>query len=445
MMELTSAQYYQLVAGLILVIIAFVGAYAGPERVVVFVLILLLPFQPITSKYGTVNTGLALLVFMAFLLNGRLRRFPLLFLVCAVMLAYLLSFTQVPRATYPDHIYYLVAICANFALFYIVYNNISRSGDIRGFFNILLWTNMFVGLYCFAQLIIGIEPKAMLGIGDLALRDNRWDARLAGPFAAVGITAEYLVIMTLLLLHMYLHEAGKTKKRLIAGVAIANLAFLVATGNRGGFLVLLGGAFLYLVWFRKELGFGRLFASAAVGGVMLAIVSVVIVTYTDFNVLYGRLLSTEVKEGMPDTRVRIWPEAWERIQEKPVLGHGPRFRLIAEDSGLIPWYQIMPYPHSAYLFVLTTIGVVGLVAWFAFLYVLFLRFLRARKNQHPDPFIASLPKLSILILVVLLVDQLKVSMFRFNLSDYQQIVFVLIGGLLASAWVAMHSAKPDSA
>jgi energy-converting hydrogenase Eha subunit E len=68
-MELTSAQYLQLIAGLVFVIIAFVAAYIGPERVVVTVLMLLLPFQPITSVFGTVNTGLALIVFTAWRAN----------------------------------------------------------------------------------------------------------------------------------------------------------------------------------------------------------------------------------------------------------------------------------------------------------------------------------------------------------------------------------------
>ena len=442
-MDLTSAQYIQLIAGLVLVILAFVGAYIGSERTVVTLLILLLPFQPVTSRFGTVNTGLALIVFTAFLLKGRIRRFPLLFLVFAVMLAYLMSFTQTPRATYPDHMFYLVALCSNFALFYIVYNYLCRSGDVRGFFNTLLWMNILVDLYCFAQLIVGFGPGAeIVGVGDLSLQQNRWDSRLAGPFGAVGITAEYLVIQILLLLHMYLHEAGRGKKLLVAAVAIANLAFLVATGNRGGFLVLIGGVLLYLVWFRRELGFGRLLASVAFGGVMLAVVSVVIVTYTDFNVLYSRLLSTEVKEGVPDSRSVVWPLAWERILDAPVLGHGPRLRLIEEEIRRIPGHIFMPYPHNAYLFLLYTVGVAGWLAWVAFFFALFLRFGRARNNSHPDPFVARLPKLSTLILVVFVIDQIKIEMFRFDLADYQQIVFVLFGGLLAAAWVAMH---PDQA
>ena len=66
MMDFTSGQYLQLIVGLALVLVAFIGAYLGPERAVVTVLILLLPFQPITSKFGTINTGLALLVFGLF-------------------------------------------------------------------------------------------------------------------------------------------------------------------------------------------------------------------------------------------------------------------------------------------------------------------------------------------------------------------------------------------
>ena len=443
MMELTTGQYIQLIAALFLAIVGFVLAYTGSERAVVIVLILLLPFQPITSKYGSVNTGLALLVFTAFLLKGRLRRFPLVFFLWAVMLAYLVSLTQAPRATYPDHMYYLVAMCANFALFYIVFNYISRSGDVRGFFNMLLWMNILVDLYCFAQLIIGFGPGAeSFGLGDLSLQENRWDARLAGPFGAVGITAEYLVIQILLLLHMYLHETGRGKKLLLAGVAIANLAFLVATGNRGGFLVLIGGGLLYLVWFRREMGFGRLLASAAFGGVMLAIVSVVIVTYTDFNVLYSRLFSTEVKEGIPDSRSVVWPLAWEHIQDAPVIGHGPRLRLIDEEIRQIPGHYFMGYPHNAYLFLLYTVGVVGLLAWLAFFFALFVRFRRARNNSHPDPFVAHLPKLSILILLVFAIDQIKIEMFRFDLRTISRSYSFSSADFWQRPGYAMHPTQP---
>jgi hypothetical protein len=51
MMDFTSGQYLQLIIGLVLVLVAFIGAYLGPERAVVTVLVLLLPFQPITSKF----------------------------------------------------------------------------------------------------------------------------------------------------------------------------------------------------------------------------------------------------------------------------------------------------------------------------------------------------------------------------------------------------------
>lgn len=444
MMDFTTGQYLQLIIGLVLVLVAFIGAYSGPERTIVTVLILLLPFQPITSKFGTLNTGLALLVFTAFLLNGRIRQFPLLVFAGLIMLTYLLSFTQVPPATYLDHFLYMLTMVANFCIFFVVYNYVVRSGNVRGFFNVLLWMNVLFDIYCFAQLLMGVDPGAALGLGDLSLQSNRLDSRLAGPFTAVGMTAEYLVIQIMLLLHMYMHEQKKKKKIFVASVVMANLAFLVATGNRGGFLILILGVLLYLFWFRRELGLGKLLASAAVGSFMLAVMSLVVVTFTDFNVLYERLIATEVKEGVPDSRSFIWPLAWERIQDAPLIGHGPRVRLIEEELRQIPGHMFMPYPHSAYLFLLYTVGVVGLLAWVAFFFALYIRFRRAKRNPHPDPFIARLPKLSILILVLFLVDQMKVAMLRFNLSDYQQIIFVLLGGLLAAAWIATHPPQQKS-
>lgn len=438
-MDFSAGQYYQLIIALILVMGAFVFAYSGPERLIVSALFLLIPFQLLVSRYGSLNTGLALLVFVAFVLNRRITQWPMMSWTGIVLFAYLLSMTGIVKSTYKDHFLYLVAVAANISVFWIAYNYVKRHAGATVFFNLLVSLNVLVALYCYVQLLLGFDNAALFGVSELSIQSNRQDARLAGPFAAVGITAEYLVIQVFVLLYLVLNKCTVRQRYLYIGLIAANFAFLIATGNRGGIVILLLGALLFFLFFRRDFGGSRLFVRGAIGSVLFGVVALLVISFTQFNVLFDRLADTEVREGLPDTRAVIWPLAWERIQDAPVLGHGPRIRLIDEQLRRIPGHEFMPYPHSTYLFLLYTLGAVGLLAYIAFFTVYFRRIYRMRRNSSDDPLLRGVPKLTLLILILIFVDQAKVSMFRFNLSDYQQFVFALLGGLLALSELASMS------
>ena len=81
--------------------------------------------------------------------------------------------------------------------------------------------------------------------------------------------------------------------------------------------------------------------------------SYVMIKFTDFNVMYERLRSTQMQGIIPDSRdgVHGWPFVVEKILEKPVLGHGPHL-LRGEDSPESRRWtegQIGFYPHNLYL------------------------------------------------------------------------------------------------
>lgn len=442
-MDFSNSQYIQLILAMMMVLMAFVAAYIAPEKPIVSFLVLFIPFQLVTSRFGSLNTGLTLLIFVAFFLNKRLRHWPLFEFAALLLLVYLIAFTQVHRSTYFDHILYVLAMTANFAIFYIVYNYVTRTTNPKVFFNLLITLNVMVAIYCYIQLLVGLDGSAIMG-GELSFQQNRADARLAGPFAAVGITAEYLVIQIFILLYMILNDCTKRQKLFWSGLIAANFAFLIATGNRGGILILVIGTVLFFYLFRREFGGSRLLIRGVIGGGLFAVMALVIISFTQFNVLFDRLADTEVKEGVPDTRAVIWPLAWERISEKPVLGYGPRIRLMEELDRRIPDHEFMPYPHSTYLFILYTLGAVGLTAHIIFMSVLLLQLRRGMSNKHPDDFLSGVPKLSILILTLIIIDQAKVSMLRFILSDYQQYTFALFAGLLALTNMAQKRESSDN-
>src|SRR5690606_17162830 len=155
----------------------------------------------------------------------------------------------------------------------------------------------------------------------------RPDGRLTGPFLSSEITAQYLVIMQFLILHEFWHTESRWFRRGLLALGAANLACLVATGSRGEFLLLIGGMGVYLWLFRHRLGVVRAVKFLISGVIALTATGLIVVNFTLFGVLFERLKETEFNEqGVPDSREVLWAEAWPRVLERPMTGHGPRLR-----------------------------------------------------------------------------------------------------------------------
>lgn len=430
-MELS--HYVQLIAGIALAVTAFVAAYAAPARMVMALLLVIAPFEVINSQFGTSSTGLVYLVALALWLRNGINRFPLLWPVLGILLAYAISLAMANvRAL--DHVLYIVRILPGFLLFYIAYNYVRESRGAVGFINILLVINVLVLVVCTLQLVGGAQQVVLFGINEFALMENRTaQGRLSGPFGA-EFTSEYLALASLLLAYLLMNKGlgRRWPVWLRWGLLAGNLGFMVATGSRGGILVLLVG----LVWgaflFRRELGAGRTLGFLLGAALVASVMSALIVQFTDYNVLFERLGGTEIKGGIIDSRSVTWPVAWEAIKERPLLGYGPRLRLHEDLVYPIPGHKPIPYPHSLPLFLLYTLGVVGLIAYTIFFALLLGRFYRGSRARPPNES-SGLAKLGFILLVLFLLDEIKIEFLRFIQSDYQAIIFSLFGGLLAMA------------
>jgi hypothetical protein len=438
--------WVQIIIALIVGLGVFIALYLLPARWTVTVLVVLIPFQIIDSKYGSMNTVLTYMLAGAFLLQHRLNKAPLIGVFALIGLVYMLAMSQVPAALRFGSILYLFSISSGFLMFYVIYNTIRSTRDIHYFMTLLVIINVMVTLYCYIQLAAGGRQIAMFGVQEFALTQNRiteMDRRLAGPFSAVGITAEFLVIQILLMGYLAMHMVKRSRRWLLYGLIIADLAFLVATGNRGGVISLVIGSIIMLIVFRKELGGARLLV-AAIGGLGLFIaVGIVVIQTTEFDLLYERFVSTEFRGVMPETRSDIWTETIERIAEKPIIGHGPRVQFDPETLMLARLDWITGHPHNLYLFLLYTVGIVGLVAYLVLFAGIFRRLWQARSYRFPDKLVQGLPKLGIVLVVVFLIDQIKVEFLRFTLADYQQYMFSLWGFLLAAAAVLRQEARTE--
>ena len=439
---MSSSIVAQLTVIVLLGTILFFVAYRLPQVISASALLILIPIQPIDSQYGSANVFLTYIIFVAMLLKGESVRLPLLPQFLILLFFYLLSMSFVHKALYFQHALYVIAVISAYMVLCIAYDLTLRYSSFRGIVNVLVAMNVVLIIYCTIQMAAGPGVKVIpFGINEMEMIPSRDDNRLTGPFFATGVTSEFLVIMIFVISHRLFFAEGGWYRRALIALILANFGFLVATGNRGGFLSLLGGSVLFLWIFRKELGVRRVLQLATTGAILLSLASAVVVTYSDFGVLFQRLGETSVESGIPDTRQQSWPRALKHIQERPILGHGPRYMMQGGEDGMrYPGWEYQPYPHNLYLFLLSTVGAVGLVAFMVFLLSPLMKCWRALKLRNVSLEDRTFVKTGIVIFVVILVDQIKVEFMRIALVDYWHFVFALMGIFVG----ACHRAKSDS-
>lgn len=414
-------------------ILIFILSYMGLQRTLFKVLIIIIPFQFINSVYGSLNMaftyvlGASMFLNRAWIKKKSNENWPLVIPFIFILCSFMLSLTQAPSTFMSKNIFYLIMLGSNIVLFYMSYHFISDEDDIHSFFKVLILCNALVIVYCIVQLIVGFGKFSFLGIEEFTFQQNRLDKRLVGPFNAVGITAEYLIVQCLLIGY-YIVTTNRYK---IVGIILifSNIAALIGTGNRGGFISFIFAFLLFNVTFRKTLGSIKMIIGNSILIILFLSASFYIIKYTDFNVLYERIAGTRMDGITPETRSG-WPYVIDKILEKPILGHGPRLVTKTDQDIPINWpkEEIGFYPHNLYLYILYTMGVLGLFA-FGILGVAYLKKMKKIKSKafNDKSFISGLPSLAIIIFVTVLLDQMKVEALRYYLLDYQHFLSALFG------------------
>jgi O-antigen ligase len=435
--------YIQLSVGLVLGLATFFAAYSARPGAVIAILLLAIPFQPVETRYGTLNMVLTYMVFIVFMLRGRIHEWPLIGSVIAIAFAYLLSITQVHTFLYMEHMIYVITMGGNFALFYLVYNYFRQEGDINFAMKLFLGITILVLVHFGFSSVIGFQQFSLLGIEELDLIVNQEaKRRLIGPFNGAEYSSDFLAIQILLIGYMMLFQNRFWKQIVLLLLAMTCFGFLFATGSRGGLIALLPGGILFLALFRKNLGVKGFTKVGVVLG-LFAVAAVVVVTLSEFNVMFERLTGTHIVGYELDTRAGIFEVVAEKFSEKPVLGHGPR--------QFLPYYVMNPRvgppplgfnPHSLYFFLLLTIGVVGFIMYMAFFFLLTRRWWVWRRQQHDEPMIEGMPRLALVIMFVFLLTEYRIEFLRFNISDYQQYMFALWAMMLAFTGVKKKQAAP---
>ena len=450
-MYLDSTQLFLLISALVGALVVFVAANSAPLKVSIGILLVFIPFQPVeTPRLGSANIIMTYVLFGALMLRGRIRYLPMLWAILLVVFAYLISISQLNRALYVDHGLQLFFLVSGFLVMILTYNLVRETKDPRFIVNLFIGVNILVLIYCLVQLSIGPgERFYFFGNQNLWMHQNRGggDPRLVGPFGTPGLTAAYLMSMTVILVYEILHNRG-WYRILLLGIVAGNLGMMIATGNRGSFLVLLASMLWFLYLFRTELGFVRIVQMLTASAIVLVGAAFVIVNFTSFDVMFDRLATTQLDEsGVPDTRANVWPRAWAAFEEKPLLGHGPNVEQerVVRYRSIHPDQLILAYPHNLYLHLLVTVGVVGTIAFLIFFLVALVRLFRApRTGNFATEYERGLVRVGLIVLVGFLVDELKIEFLRSGTTDYAHFVFALLGLFIACADQARAEGTRDT-
>jgi O-antigen ligase len=447
---LESAQLIQLAGALLAGVVIFIAAYGAPLKVSVAILLVLIPFQPVATSYGSANVVMTYVLVGALMVRGRLRYAPMLGACLAVIFSYLISISQLPKSVYVLHGVELISLISGFLVFFLTYNLAREESNPRNIVNILAAADVLAILYCIVQFTVAPgESLELFGVKEMSLNENRGegDARLVGPFGTPGITAAYFMSMTIILIYETVYSTGK-RRFWIAGIAVTNVAMMIATANRGSFLVLVASVLGFLYLFRAQLGLARILQTLAVSTIALVGASVLIIAYTDFGQMFDRLQkTTETEDGLPATRAVTWPIALENIKEKPWVGHGPRLVLQHEMRFReLPEEQLVSrYPHNLVLHLLVTVGVIGTVTMMYFLISgLWRIYIGSKRGRFVSQYEAGLVVVGLLVVIGILVDELKIEFLRSSTVDYAHFVFALYGIFMGWADRGRFSTQPKT-
>jgi len=429
-MPIEASDQNQITAILILATLLFVVASSLPQKVAGTLILMLVPFQAVETRFGTSGVVLAYVVFIALLLRKEPVRLPMLPHFLFLLLWYLVCMSLMNPSSYIQHGVYIFSLVSTILMFWICYDLMHRFEQPSRVISMFIMMNVLVAIYCAVQLWIGPgERLVIFGIDEMNMTRVRADGRLTGPFQSSEITALYLVIMEFLIVHQFWHSANVWSRRALIFLATLNLGFLIATGSRGEFLLLIGGGAVYLWLFRRRLGTLRSFGLAAGVTIALTVMALLVVNFTQFGGLFDRLERTEFSQaGIPDSRQALWPPTWQEIVKSPIVGHGPRFRFFLEERGeRYEDHLYLRYPHSLYLFLLFTVGVPGLLLFMFVLLSIAYRCWRAMSKPNASPYLSDLCRTGVIVILLYIIDGLKIDQMRLNLADYWHFFFGLCG------------------
>jgi len=404
-------------------------------------LVFAIPYQRGTV-FGSTNFAFILLVLLLWLLRVAQRRdppwraTPLDFPIAGMLVAYVISFYNIH-----DSISLLNAsantelLLASLVLYYMLASNIRDNADLERI-------QMFQAASIFTIGVLGVyelyHPGAVLIPGwiqftaSLGVELNTKNVRVGGPFFDYELLSEFCAINTLLLGFLILRARNAYQRVALGVVLLLDIFVLFATVTRGSIISLFLGI-LYLAFrARRQLKVVPL----AIGSATLAAaaygMNYVVGSFTRSGSLGRRLSETRFIGIIPEDRITVWTNAWNRFLGHPLIGYGPYY---APQVGT----TTTPWPHDIFLHIANLVGLFGLTFFVMILIRLFLLGHRSPIDlMNPSTARAFLP-VAHTMFVVFLIDEIKIDYVRNPIYQFE--VWIMFAMLVATYQVA--TAQPS--
>ncbi len=372
-----------------------------------------LPF-PRTTTFGNTNVYLVALMLVIWLLRVSLRqsappqRSPIDTPLVMLFISYVVSFYNLDGAGLFQGIGNFLMMAVTWLMFYLV---ASIPETRRDFESLLGFQTISVLLVCLVAIFEMTHPGQTFISGWIEFERlsspgaSAFGIRVGSTFYDYELLCEYCAIYVPLILFLLLRAESILLRTAYGGLLALVVFVMFATVTRGG-VIALGIGILYLLWLvRRRLTMVGVTVTTGVVAAGLIGMNWFVATYTRTGDLFERLAGSTVVGFVPDNRSVVWPRAWDRIFEHPLLGHGPYYSPL---SGT----QVYHWPHSLPLYLANNVGFIGFAIFAWLLWTLF-RITRPTTDdlRHPD-FLRSYMIIARVQMLIFLVDEIKVEYLR---------------------------------
>jgi O-antigen ligase len=399
------------------------------------VLLIALPF-PRGTVFGNTNLALILLMLVVWLLRfatghaARPVRSPLDAPIAALFLCYVVSFYNVAPGTVPSAFDNFLVIVSTFLMYWLIVGSVRTEHDLRRIHGWYVVALIVILLVCCFELVF---PGRALVPGWITFEHTVTEGaevrtlRIGGPFFDYELLAEFCALNLVFLVFMVRHVRTAAQRLIMTGVAGLTLLVLFATVTRGAIIALAAGL-LYMGWLvRRRLRIVPLTITLVVVGAASLAIFTALEQFTLAGDLFARFGETQLVKGLPDSRAAVWPQAFGRWLQHPIIGWGPYYE---SQVGLVTYF----WPHNLYLYYANTVGVLGLVG-FLWIVVRLWKATTPATDDIGDPrYVEAYLLVARVQLALFLIDQLKIEYLR-NLV-YQFQIWVLF-----ALWMAAHQIR----
>jgi O-antigen ligase len=332
-----------------------------------------IPFEDVLVEMGIVGEDFSpvkmfVIVFMmiALLQPGLCFRRPpkafwyfVAYLLVFLFLGILLE-SEFQRRVIGDFLRYIQLL----SLFWICFNLMRHERVVRG-------TLLTLAISCTALAVL-----QLLGITSRG-EEGRIVAGAGGPGALAGVLSMGLLAL-MGLAHTWKGMNRKVRWLAWSGFGVLAIA-IVSTGARGPLAALTVGFLAFLLQGRS------LRSKLKVGLIVLLGIGFLVGVSYQIEMVRARWEKTLV-EGKLSQREKIWPAAWQMVQERPLAGWGPisaPYELYERLPGSVTylfWKSRKVVPHNLVLEILMSTGLLGAVPFFAALWLCWRAAWRAREG-----------------------------------------------------------------